>query len=92
MSKAEKMLQTLARKGEKLAKELDTILKGLVVRSQGSKRRVEVLQKSLKVLLQGKKVKALQTRLAELRDEMVIRMISVLEYDFQHAERKCKLT
>jgi phospholipid N-methyltransferase len=88
MSKGEKMLQTLAKKGEKLAKELDTILKGLVVRSQGSKRRVEVLQKSLKVLLRGKKVKALQTRLAELRDQMVIRMVSVLEYGFQHTKVK----
>ena len=88
MSKAEKMLHALARKGEKLAKELDTTLKGLVVRSQGSKRRVEVLQKSLKVLLQGKKVKASQTRLAELRDQMVIRMVSVLEYGFQHTKMK----
>ena len=46
------------------------------------------MQKSLKVLLQGKKVKASQTRLAELRDQMVIRMVSVLEYGFQHTKMK----
>jgi phospholipid N-methyltransferase len=86
MSKGDKMLRALAKKGEKLAKELDTILDGLVVRSQGSKRSIEVLQKSLKVLLRGNKVKALQTRLAELRDEMVIRMLSVLEYGYQHTK------
>jgi hypothetical protein len=79
LSEPEKMLQALARKGEKLAKELDAILKSLVVTSHGSKRRVEALQKSLKALLKVNKVKELQTRLAEIRDEMVIRMISVLE-------------
>jgi hypothetical protein len=42
------MLQALSRKGEKPAKELDTIiLKDLVVGSRGSKRRVEALQESL---------------------------------------------
>jgi hypothetical protein len=79
LSEPEKMLQALAGKGEKLAKELDAILKSLVVTSHGSKRRVEALQKSLKALLKVNKVKELQTRLAEISDEMVIRMISVLE-------------
>lgn len=44
------MLHALARKGEKPAKELYTIiLKGLVVRSQGSKRRIETVQESLRL-------------------------------------------
>lgn len=82
LSKDEKSLQVLSRKGEKLALELDGILKGLVVKSQGSARRIEVMQKALKALSKKKKVDALQTRLAQLRDEMVIRMVSVLEYGF----------
>jgi hypothetical protein len=82
LSKDEKSLQVLSRKGEKLALELDGILKGLVVKSQGSARRIEVMQKALKALSKKKKVYALQTRLAQLRDEMVIRMVSVLEYGF----------
>jgi protein subunit release factor A len=93
LSKQEKMLQALAKKGEKLANELDAVLKGLVVaNTHGAKRRIEVLQKSLKVLLRGKKIKALQTRLAEIRDGMVIRMISILEYGFEGQRYDLALT
>jgi hypothetical protein len=80
LSKEERKLQVLASKCEVLARELDSLLQGLVVRSQGAKRRVEVMQKSLKVLLKADKVKGLQKRLAELRDQMVFRMVAILEY------------
>jgi phospholipid N-methyltransferase len=92
LSENEKMLRALSLKGEKLAQELDAVLKGLIVTSQGSRRRVEVMQKALKALAKKKKVSAMQTRLAQLRDEMVIRMISVLEYGFQNTEARCRLT
>jgi hypothetical protein len=76
LSKEEKRLQLLASKCEVLARELDSILQGLVVRSQGAKRRFEVMQKSLKVMLQAGKIKGLQKRLAELRDQMVFRIVA----------------
>ena len=79
LSKEERKLQVLASKCEVLARELDSILQGLVVRSQGAKRRIEVMQKSLKVLFKADKIKGLQRRLAELRDQMVFRMVAVLE-------------
>jgi hypothetical protein len=82
LSKDEKKLQVLASKCEVLARELDSVLQGLVVRSQGAKRRVEVMQKALKVLFRADKIKSLQKRLAELRDQMTIRMISILGSGF----------
>ena len=79
-SKDDEKLRTLAQSCQKLSRELDTVLQKLVVKSKanGSKRKLEVLQKALKSMLEMDKIKDLQTRLGALREQISVRMMYIL--------------
>jgi hypothetical protein len=47
-------------------------------KANGSKRKLEVLQKALKSMLEMDKIKDLQTRLGALREQISVRMMYIL--------------
>lgn len=79
-SKDDEKLRILAQSCQKLSGELDTVLQKLVIKSKanGSKRKLEVLQKALKSMLEMDKIKDLQKRLGALREQISVRMMYIL--------------
>lgn len=73
-------LRVLAQSCQKLSKELHVVLQKLVVKSKADdpRRRLEVLQKALKSMLEADKIKDLQKRLGALREQISIRMMYML--------------
>lgn len=78
--KDDEKLRTLAESCQKLSKELDTVLQKLVIKSKrkDSKRRLEVLQKALKSMLEMDKIKDLQKRIAALGEQISVHMLYIL--------------
>jgi len=74
----EKELQQLAQRCEPVARELIAMLQDLVVRSQGTKRRIEVMQKTLKLIVQRSSIERLLKRVQDLRDQLSTRMLFIL--------------
>jgi hypothetical protein len=79
-SKDDEKLRILAQSCQKLSREIDAVLQKLVVKSRanGSKRKLEVLQKALKSMLEIDKIKDLQKRLGALREQISVRMMYIL--------------
>jgi hypothetical protein len=77
-SRDEKRLQQLARNCETVAGELDKMLQDLVVRSKGAKRRIEAVQKTLKLMYRREKIVKLLDRLKDLRNQLSARMLFAL--------------
>jgi hypothetical protein len=71
-------LQQLARNCETVAGELDKMLQDLVVRSKGAKRRIEAVQKTLKLMYRREKIVKLLDRLKDLRNQLSARMLFAL--------------
>lgn len=79
-SKDDEKLRVLAQSCQNLSKELDVVLQKLVVKSKAndSRRRLEVLQKAVKSMLEMDKIKDLQKRLGALREQISVRMMYIL--------------
>jgi len=79
-SKDDEKLRILAQSCQELSKELDIVLQKLVIKTKthGSRRRLEVLQKALKSILEMDKIKDLQKRLSALGEQISVRMIYIL--------------
>lgn len=75
----EKKLQQLARRCVGPVEELSTMLQDLLVRSKGTKRRVEAVRKTLKLMYRRDKIESLQRRIQGLRDQLSTRMIFMLQ-------------
>lgn len=73
-------LQKLVVSCQKLSKELETVLQKLVVKTKGSnsRRRIEIVQKAIKSILEADKIRDLQKRLGTLRDQMAVHMLYIL--------------
>jgi len=78
----EQKLLHLARRCEDPAAELNTMLRDLIVRSKGAKRRIEVVRKTLHLMYRRDKIASLQHRIQDLRDQLSTRMIFILQYDY----------
>lgn len=78
VSKDEETLRKLARKCKDLADELNAMLQDLLVRSSGAKRRVEAVQKTLKLMYRQSKIEQLQKRLQDLSNQISGRMLFML--------------
>lgn len=76
----DKKLRTLAQSCQKLSKELEIVLQKLVVISTvpDLRRRFEVMQKTLKSMLEAKKISELQRRLGVMREQLAVRMMYIL--------------
>jgi len=80
LSEDDTKLRTIAQSCQKLSTELEGVLKKLVVTSKAHdfKRRVEVMQKALRSMLEAKKITDLTQRLATMREQLAIRMMYIL--------------
>ena len=79
-SEDDKKLRTIAQSCQKLSKELESVLRKLVVNSKAHdlRRRFEVMQKMLKSMLEAKKISDLQRRLGMMREQLAGRMMYIL--------------
>lgn len=73
-------LQKLVASCQKLSEELETVLQKLVVNAKGSnsRRRIEIVQKAIKSILEADKIRDLQKRLGILREQMAVHMLLIL--------------
>ena len=79
VSEDEKTLQQLAKRCKDPAEELNTMLQDLIVKSKGTKRRIEAVRKTLKLMYRHGKIESLQHRIQDLRDQLSARMIFILQ-------------
>lgn len=79
LSQDEVKLRDLAQRCYALAPQLLEVLESLKVKSQGStRRRLEAVQKAVRALMKGDKIKSLQNRLASLQKQITAHLLTIM--------------